>query len=44
MNILVQEHQVFVKKLINAGVEFILVEGYAVIFHGYVRTTGDMDI
>lgn len=25
-------------------VEFLLVGGYAVTYHGYVRTTGDMDI
>ncbi|MBI4663345.1 MAG: nucleotidyltransferase [Verrucomicrobia bacterium] len=28
----------------SSGVEYLLVGGYAVIFHGYVRTTGDMDI
>ena len=36
------------KRLLNAfhskGVEYLLVGGYAVIFHGYVRTTGDMDL
>jgi hypothetical protein len=26
------------------GVEYIIVGGYAVIFHGYGRTTGDLDI
>lgn len=32
-------------KLLNAhGVEYLLVGGYAVIYHGYTRTTGDMDI
>ena len=25
-------------------VEFIIAGGYAVIFHGYGRTTGDLDI
>ena len=30
--------------LVRAEVEFIIVGGYAVIFHGYGRTTGDMDI
>jgi predicted nucleotidyltransferase len=25
-------------------VEYLVVGGYAVIFHGYVRTTGDLDI
>lgn len=28
----------------NAGVEYLVVGGYAVNFHGYRRTTGDMDI
>jgi hypothetical protein len=28
----------------RADVDFILVGGYAVIFHGYSRTTGDLDI
>ena len=36
------------KRLLNAfhskGVEYLLVGGYAVIFHGYVRTTGDVDL
>jgi hypothetical protein len=30
--------------LIEAKVDFILIGGYAVIYHGYVRTTGDMDV
>lgn len=44
MNILLSEHQAFAEKLLDHGVEFILIGGYAVIFHGYVRTTGDMDV
>jgi hypothetical protein len=36
------------RRLLNSlnsnSVEYLLVGGYAVIFHGYVRTTGDMDI
>ena len=32
-------------KLLNAhGVEYLLVGGYAVIYHGYNRTTGDLDV
>lgn len=32
-------------KLLNANrVEYLLIGGYAVIFYGYPRTTGDMDI
>lgn len=30
--------------LASNRVEYLLVGGYAVVFHGYVRTTGDMDI
>jgi hypothetical protein len=44
MNFLLDEHLIFLKKLINAHVEFIIIGGYSVIFHGYRRTTGDMDI
>jgi predicted nucleotidyltransferase len=32
-------------KLLNAnGVDYLLLGGYAVIYYGYMRTTGDMDI
>ncbi len=34
----------FVRALNNQQVEYILVGGMAVILHGYVRTTGDMDV
>jgi hypothetical protein len=34
----------FLKALNNNNVEYILVGGMAVILHGYVRTTGDMDV
>lgn len=34
----------FIKSFNNAEVEYVLVGGMAVILHGYVRTTGDMDI
>jgi hypothetical protein len=30
--------------LLKNKVEFIIIGGYAVIIHGYVRTTGDLDI
>jgi hypothetical protein len=33
-----------IRELLEADVEFMLIVGYAVIFYGYVRTTGDMDI
>jgi len=34
----------FINALNNANVEYLLVGGYAVIYHGYNRTTGDIDI
>jgi hypothetical protein len=44
MNIFLKEHLLLLEKLINAGVEFIIIGGYAVNYHGYNRTTGDLDI
>ena len=44
MVIVFEQHKIFLEKLLNAGVEFILIGGYAVNFHGYNRPTGDMDI
>ena len=44
MNILIPEHRAFIKTLNDAGVDYILVGGYAVIIHGYARGTGDMDV
>ena len=39
-----EDFQDFLKALLKANVDFILVGGYAVILHGYSRTTGDMDV
>jgi predicted nucleotidyltransferase len=44
MNILVDEHKILLEKLLDNKVDFILVGGLAVVFYGYKRTTGDMDI
>lgn len=44
MNIFFEEHKIVLKTLINHQVDFMLVGGYAVIYHGYNRVTGDMDI
>src|SRR5688500_7675340 len=44
MNILFDDHQSIIKKLLDSGVSFLLIGGYAVIYHGYNRTTGDMDL
>lgn len=43
-NILNQDFSEFLIALNEAKVDYILVGGYAVIYHGYNRTTGDMDI
>ena len=34
----------FIQALNNSDVDYVLVGGMAVILHGYVRSTGDMDI
>lgn len=34
----------FLQALISSKVKFLLVGGYAVVFHGYPRMTGDIDI
>lgn len=34
----------FLKLLVKHNVKYVLVGGWAVIFEGYSRTTGDMDI
>ncbi len=34
----------FIKLLNKNGVEYLVIGGYAVVFHGYVRTTVDLDI
>ena len=43
-NIFNDDFRDFIDALNNHNVEYILVGGYSVILHGYVRTTGDMDI
>jgi len=42
--ILTDIHIRFLELLLKNKVDFIVIGGYAVIFHGYVRTTGDLDI
>ncbi|MDQ3682569.1 MAG: hypothetical protein M3352_05790 [Bacteroidota bacterium] len=44
MNIFYTDHRLILQKMIDNRVDFILVGGYAVIYHGYDRLTGDMDI
>ncbi len=43
-NIFNQDFRDFLQALNNNDVAYLLVGGYAVILHGYSRTTGDMDI
>lgn len=44
INIFLPEHIEILKALNTYEVQYLLIGGYAVIFHGYDRTTGDMDI
>jgi hypothetical protein len=44
MNFTHPAHQEMIIHLLDHKVDFILIGGYAVIYHGYVRATGDMDV
>jgi hypothetical protein len=44
MNEFDDEYKDLIIQLTKAGVCFIIAGGFAVIYHGYVRTTGDLDI
>jgi hypothetical protein len=44
MNIFNDFHQQFLFELLKHDVDFIIVGGLSVVFHGYIRTTGDMDL
>ena len=43
-NIFEQDFRDFIQAINDNNVKYVLVGGYSVIFHGYSRTTGDMDI
>lgn len=43
-NIFYQDFRDFLEALNQNEVRYLLVGGYSVIFHGYSRTTGDLDI
>ncbi len=43
-NIFNSDFQDFINALNTAEVEYILIGGYSVILHGYLRSTGDLDI
>jgi hypothetical protein len=38
------EYLSFIQLLNENHVEYVVLGGYAVIVHGYIRTTGDVDI
>ena len=44
LNIFNDDFKEFIESLNNFDVEYILIGGYAVVLHGYNRTTGDLDI
>lgn len=44
MDIMLPEHKDLLKLLLKHQVNFMLIGGYAVIFHGYERLTTDLDI
>lgn len=44
MNFTHPSHKEMLGVLLENKVDFLLVGGYAVIYHGYVRATGDMDV
>ena len=44
MYILHPTHLRVLDSMLNENVDFLLIGGYAVIFHGYIRATGDMDV
>jgi predicted nucleotidyltransferase len=43
-NIFNTDFQDFLKALNSAEVRYVLVGGYSVVFHGYQRVTGDLDL
>ncbi len=43
-NIFYDDFRDFIQALNENQVDYLLVGGYSVIYHGYSRTTGDMDI
>ncbi|MBB6270824.1 putative nucleotidyltransferase [Pedobacter cryoconitis] len=44
MNLFIEKHQILLKELLLKKVDFIVIGGYSVIFHGYARSTGDVDL
>lgn len=44
MNLFLDRHKQLLSLLLKHQVDFIIIGGYSVIYHGYARTTGDVDI
>jgi len=44
MDIMLEEYKRMLLLLVKNEVKFMLIGGYAVIYHGYERLTTDMDI
>lgn len=44
MNLFLDRHQQLLELLLVHQVDFIIVGGYSVIYHGYARATGDVDL
>lgn len=44
LNLFNSDFKDFIESLNKFDVEYILIGGYAVVLHGYHRTTGDMDV
>lgn len=44
MNIITEAHKNLLADLLESGVQFLLIGGYAVNYHGYPRYTMDMDL
>ena len=44
MNLFLEKHKILLRQLIQSNVQFIIIGGYSVIFHGYRRITGDVEL
>lgn len=41
---LLQRHTDLLRKMLNGGVDFLIIGGYAVNYYGYSRMTEDLDL
>lgn len=44
MDLFYEPHRIILKQLLENHVEFIMIGGYAVNYHGFNRPTGDLDL